>query len=238
MQGDGKILAGGNFLSIGGQTRVSIARLDATTGLADSFNPNANSYVDSIAVQADGKILAGGYFTNIGGQTRNGIGRLDVAALPVITSPLSVTATVGLAFSYQFEATGATSLAVDPQTLPSGLTFDSTLRAIVGNPTTAGTFQVGLSASNSAGTTNATLVLTVQPLPASGPVIMSVTSATGRTGSPFNFQTITSGGTAAARVSATGLPPGLSIDSMTGAISGTSTSDGTFLVTLTVTDGA
>src|SRR6266513_1132077 len=74
VQADGKILAGGNFNganSIGGQTRNRIARLDATTGLADSFNPNASSLVHSIAVQADGKILAGGDFGNSGGQTRN-----------------------------------------------------------------------------------------------------------------------------------------------------------------------
>ena len=42
VQADGKILVGGDFTSIGGQTRNRIARLDATTGLADSFNPNAN----------------------------------------------------------------------------------------------------------------------------------------------------------------------------------------------------
>jgi uncharacterized delta-60 repeat protein len=80
VQGDGKILAGGTFFganSIGGQTRSRIARLDATTGLADSFDPNANAGVLSIAVQADGKILAGGTFTTIGGQTRNHIARLD-----------------------------------------------------------------------------------------------------------------------------------------------------------------
>ena len=155
---------------------------------------------------------------------------------PLITSPLVATATVGLPFSYQFEATGATSLAVDASTLPPGLTFDPTLRAIVGNPTVEGTFQVGLSASNSAGTTNATLVLTVQPFPAAGPVIMSVTSATGRTGSPFAFQVITSGGSSAARVTQAGLPLGLSIDSVTGEISGTVTTDGSFSVTLSVTD--
>src|SRR5207245_2682266 len=77
VQADGKILAGGGFTSIGGQTRSRIARLDATTGLADSFNPNANDFVFSIAVQANGKILAGGDFTSIGGQTRNRIARLD-----------------------------------------------------------------------------------------------------------------------------------------------------------------
>ena len=82
MQADGKILAGGYFTSIGGQTRNNIARLDATTGLADSFDPNANGYVISIAVQADGKILAGGDFTTVapnGGAavTRNRIARLE-----------------------------------------------------------------------------------------------------------------------------------------------------------------
>ena len=77
VQADGKILAGGVFTSIGGQTRNYIARLDATTGLADSFNPNANFLVYSIAVQADGKILAGGAFTSIGGQPRIYIARLD-----------------------------------------------------------------------------------------------------------------------------------------------------------------
>jgi len=49
--------------SIDGQTRNYIARLDATTGLVDSFDPNANDSVVSIAVQADGKILAGGFAT-------------------------------------------------------------------------------------------------------------------------------------------------------------------------------
>src|SRR5438046_6243056 len=83
VQADGKILAGGDFNganSIGGQMRNHIARLDATTGLADSFDPNANQAVVSIAVQADGKILAGGQFNgpnSIGGQARNRLARLE-----------------------------------------------------------------------------------------------------------------------------------------------------------------
>src|SRR5207237_6204049 len=63
VQPDGKILVGGQFSgtnSIGGQTRNFIARLDATPGSADSFNPNANNELDAIVVQADGKILASG----------------------------------------------------------------------------------------------------------------------------------------------------------------------------------
>jgi len=80
VQADGKILVGGDFSganSIGGATRNRIARLDAMSGLADSFNPNADLIVYAIAIQTDGKILAGGEFTNIGGQTRNRIARLD-----------------------------------------------------------------------------------------------------------------------------------------------------------------
>ncbi len=153
---------------------------------------------------------------------------------PVIISPLTASGTVGLPFSYQFEADNAASLAVTD--LPAGLTFDPALRAIVGQPITEGTFQLGLSASNAGGTVNANLTLTLEPLPLAGPVIMSITSATGRTGRPFKFQVSTSGGTSASRISATGLPAGLNIDPVTGEISGTVTAAGSFLVTLTSTE--
>ena len=70
LQADGKIVVGGSFYSdIGGQSRNHIARLDATTGLADSFRSEREWWwqrpcVFSIAVQADGKILVGGFFSS------------------------------------------------------------------------------------------------------------------------------------------------------------------------------
>jgi uncharacterized delta-60 repeat protein len=83
VQADGKILVGGGFSvtlgtisSIGGQKRDFIARLEPTTGLADSFDPSPRSFVHSIVVQADGKILVGGSFNFIGGKRRNRIARL------------------------------------------------------------------------------------------------------------------------------------------------------------------
>ena len=83
VQGDGKVLVGGLFTNIGGQTRNYIARLDGNTGLADSFDPNANGDVATLALQTDGKILAGGFFNSIGGQSRTIFARLsnDTAAL-------------------------------------------------------------------------------------------------------------------------------------------------------------
>ena len=101
LQADGKVVVGYAGTTIGGQTRSCIARLDATTGLADSFDPNANFFVYSVAVQADGKILAGGGFTganSIGAQTRNAFARLsnDTAALQnLAVQPTTVTWTRG-----------------------------------------------------------------------------------------------------------------------------------------------
>ena len=82
VQSDGKILIGGQFTTLspnGGAaiTRNRIARLNADGTLDTSFNPSANNYVRSIALQADGKILVGGYFTSIGGATRHRIARLN-----------------------------------------------------------------------------------------------------------------------------------------------------------------
>ena len=80
---NGGILAGGDFTVIGenvrGETRNHVAQLNAMTGKATLFNPNANGTVFAIALQPDGKILAGGSFTTIGGQTRNYIARLNTS---------------------------------------------------------------------------------------------------------------------------------------------------------------
>jgi uncharacterized delta-60 repeat protein len=78
VQADGKILVGGNFMSLDGQARSYIGRLNADGTLDATFNPGASGTVNSLAVQADGKILVGGFFTMLGGQTRNRIARLNI----------------------------------------------------------------------------------------------------------------------------------------------------------------
>jgi hypothetical protein len=236
---------GGSFANMGGGignvARSDIGRLSANGALDATFNPGANGAVLALLEETPGEILVGGSFTTLGGggsgsATREFIGRLAPFVPPVITSPLDATSTVNEQFVYQFLASNASSL--DVTNLPSGLNFDSNLGVISGMPADVGTFSVGLSASNEDGDANATLTLTVQPFPTSGPGIMSSTSATGRTGQPFFFQVVTQGASPAARVSATGLPAGLSIDHVTGEITGSATNDGSSAVTLKVTDGS
>ena len=75
----GTVYAGGYFNSIGGQPRNSIAALDAASGAATAWNPNANGDVHALAVSG-GTVYAGGQFTSIGGQPRNRIAALDAAS--------------------------------------------------------------------------------------------------------------------------------------------------------------
>jgi hypothetical protein len=75
------VYAGGSFTSIGGQMRNNIAELDATTGLATNWNPNANAQVFVVAVNnlRLNQVYVGGAFTTIGGQPRNRIAALNTS---------------------------------------------------------------------------------------------------------------------------------------------------------------
>jgi uncharacterized delta-60 repeat protein len=77
VQSDGKILVGGGFSTLDGQSVTNIGRLDRDGMLDPGFNSRADSGVVSLALQADGKIVVGGDFTNLAGATRTLIGRLN-----------------------------------------------------------------------------------------------------------------------------------------------------------------
>ncbi|MBI5382307.1 MAG: delta-60 repeat domain-containing protein [Opitutae bacterium] len=65
VQGDRKIIIGGNFSTVGGWPRVGLARVSESGQLAgDGFDPKADSQVNSIALQPDGSILVAGTFTS------------------------------------------------------------------------------------------------------------------------------------------------------------------------------
>ena len=77
LQPDGRILAGGVFLTLNGEPRSFIGRLNANGTLDETFNPGADSQVKNLVVQPDGKILVSGNFNVLTGQVRPGFGRLE-----------------------------------------------------------------------------------------------------------------------------------------------------------------
>jgi len=77
------VYVGGYFGTIGGQSRASIAGINAADGSATSWDPSGHYFtgpavVETLAV-AGSTIYAGGVFTSIGGQMRNNIAALSAA---------------------------------------------------------------------------------------------------------------------------------------------------------------
>lgn len=77
VQPDGKILIGGNFSTVGGLTRINLARLHPDGSVDAGFTANTDDDVFGIAVQPDGKILIAGRFSTVNGGTSNFIARLN-----------------------------------------------------------------------------------------------------------------------------------------------------------------
>jgi uncharacterized delta-60 repeat protein len=81
VQSDGKILVGGAFTTLNGNTRNRLTRVNSDGTEDTSFYSNLgtafNNQVYPIAIQSDGKILVGGQFTQLNGNTRNRLLRLN-----------------------------------------------------------------------------------------------------------------------------------------------------------------
>jgi uncharacterized delta-60 repeat protein len=77
-QTDGKIIIGGDFTTVAGVSRNSIARLNRDGGLDSSFDPGsgANDLVNAVALQTNQVIIAG-YFTEVNGTNQAYVARLD-----------------------------------------------------------------------------------------------------------------------------------------------------------------
>lgn len=88
LQNDGKILAGGRFLSFNGSVSRSLARLNTSESIDSEFAAKVgtaitpSSDITAIAVQGDGKILIGGDFTTYNGTTVNRIKRITISGEP------------------------------------------------------------------------------------------------------------------------------------------------------------
>jgi hypothetical protein len=168
--------------------------------------------------------------TGLGGTTNASVAVTIIPPPPVITSALTASGNVGSNFTYTITGTNSpTFFSATP--LPAGLSVNSGTGVISGIPTSVGTTNVTIEATNAGGTDTETLVITINP---EVPVITSALIATGMVGNAFTY-TIT-GTNSPTSFSASPLPAGLSVNSGTGVISGTPTADGTTNVTVGATN--
>ena len=149
---------------------------------------------------------------------------------PVISSATTASGTVNQAFSYQIAASNSPT-SYNATNLPAGLSVNTSSGAITGTPTTAGASSVTISATNAGGTGTATLSITIKP---AAPVISSATTASGTVNQAFSYQITASNSPTS--YNATNLPAGLSVNTSSGAITGTPTAAGTSSVTISATN--
>ena len=166
----------------------------------------------------------------------NGITDIGDYLLTIAPAPLAVTGTVGnitagSPINLQFGASGG----VPPYTfaisgsIPSGTRLSN--GALTGTANSAGTFQFTVAVTDSRGTVaTRTFILTIT----AAPLRVTGTAPNGQVGAAYAAPFDAVGGTPPYTFSAIGLPPGLRLTGST--LTGTPTSEGTFVVTLAVTD--
>jgi hypothetical protein len=146
------------------------------------------------------------------------------SSVPVITSKLTATGKQGQNFSYTLTTSDPALLSAS--NLPPGLHFDPASGIISGPPILSGIFQITLGANNQFGSDSRVLTLT---LASSVPVITSALTATGAEGQT-NFSYTIKASNTPTTYGASGLPLGLTVNTNTGAITGTPIYGGTFTV--------
>lgn len=200
------------------------------TGLPAGLSINTGTGAITGTPSVNGSFNVSISATNAYGTGSATLGVTLASGIPVITSSLSASGTQGSAFSYSITASNSPT-SYGASGLPSGLSINTGTGAITGTPSVSGTVNVTISATNATGTGSATLVLTL----ASGvPVITSSLTASGSTGFAFSYAiTATKSPTS---YGATGLPAGLSINTGTGAITGTPTVPGVSNVSISATN--
>lgn len=165
------------------------------------------------------------------------------ANTPVITSPITATATVGVAFSYQITATNLTGsapyappIALEAVGLPAGFAGNPATGVIQGTPATVGSFTITLVATNAAGTgVPRTLTLEVLPAP-TAPVVNSPAAASAQVGATFSYQITATNSPTSFEV--LGAPAWVAVGTASGTLSGVPVEPGAVNVALVASNSA
>ncbi|MFN7973898.1 MAG: Ig domain-containing protein [Acidobacteriota bacterium] len=180
--------------------------------------------------------------TDAGGCTGNRAYQIVINCPGITVSPGSLpNGSIGVPYSQTVTASGGTppfTFAVTTGALPPGLGLNANTGVVSGIPTTAGTFNFTITATDALGCTGTQAYSIV--INCGSVTLNPGTLPSGTVGVPYS-QTVTASGGAAPytfALTAGALPPGLGLNANTGVISGTPTTAGTYNFTITATDSA
>ena len=202
-----------------------------SSGLPPGLAMNASGLISGTPT-TNGTFTATVSVTNGTGTGTKSVVFTIAVGIPAITSATTAASATGYPFSYQIVATnGPTSYAASG--LPAGVTLNPSTGLISGSFGTAGSFVIGLTATNATGSGTATLTVNVTQTAAG---LSSPTTAAAAVGQVFNYAlTIVNG---PALINVRGLPPGLAYNPSALTIGGIPTQGGTFNVTIDVINSA
>ncbi len=196
--------------------------LNAVTGdLAGT--PTAGGTYSGIIIRA----------SNIAGAFNSAPATITVSGAPTVFAAAPVSGVVGTPYSYFFTANGfpTPTYSVFSGTLPPGLALNTATGELSGTPSMAGVFGVTIiSASNGAGSINSnSFSITIAGTPSSPTAFSAQTPTAGTSGTPYSYTFAANGFPSPTFSIASGaLPPGLTLNAVTGEITGTPTVSGSY----------
>ena len=245
------IYVGGSFSVVGGAARDFLAALDSTNGTATAWNPSPTGTIRAIVASCD-RILVGGFFSSIGGQARNQLASLDpTTGLADSWSPDPNGPVFALVRGPGSVYVGGVITLVGGQARNRLASLDpATGAATAWNPNVNGTVRsivvhdqwlfAGGSFTAVSGTASGNLAAVSIDSSHVCPVITltSPPAPDGVVAVAYSLSAAASGGSGPYCYAATAglLPPGLTLGSGTGLVSGTPTAAGLYVFTVTATD--
>jgi len=216
-------ISGSRTVATGGSTVVT------EIGRASRLITHNSDGTRSVAVSADGGIPGTSWTTTSGGGTAP---LTDYNRSPVFTTANAPTPVIrGVSYSGQFTATNTSSY-TRTGTLPPGLTFNTSTGALTGTPNTVGSYSFTITANGAfEGSASVSRTVVVNPaLPVFSDATVEPTANVGIAYSDGVAASETASYSVrnSANTGAGTLPPGLTLNTSTGAITGTPTTPGAY----------
>lgn len=206
------------------------------TGLPPGLTINATTGEITGTPSANGTYTPNVTVTDALGATASRSNQVIIAQNLTISGSVP-SGTRNIAYSFTPTASGGTAprtFALQSGSLPAGITLNSSTGVISGTPSTQQTTAAVLRVTDSLGFT---ATMSVNITIAGDLALTGSTPSTGTTTVAYSGTTFGgTGGVLPYSWSATGLPPGLGINSSTGAITGTPTTPGTYSIDVFLTD--